>query len=264
MPQQTPVISFSLADIGRRHTGKKRNWNIPRLVDAINSPSTQERIRNRDMLGYYGHWPRQRLGMDLAEGGVIDGKVVIIEPAHVTTMMRADTDGTVHHQAEFFDNAPGRAASGLFANKAGGFSSAINHDKPMVYGFDYVLEPNFTANRPYTLDNAAEDDPVTFDEVNEYLGSVKSVAGVIATFDSAREAMQAEIARLNDRLKEAIDAAAGRKATLDSMRSRKTKFDDADRLVEQAGSGTQARRSAQPAPMAQQTEYMALVRGTFG
>lgn len=264
MPQQTPVISFSLADIGRRHTGKKRSWNIPRLVAAINSPATQERIRNRDMLGYYGHWPRQRLGMDLAEGGVIDGKVVIIEPAHATTMMRADEDGTVHHQAEFFDNAPGRAAAGLFANKAGGFSSAINHDKPMVYGFDYVLEPNFTANRPYTLDGAeVDDDSVTFDEVNEYLGSVKSVADVIATFDSAQAAMRAEIARLSGLLKDATDAAAGRRSTLDSMKGRKTKFDDADRLVAMIGPKT-ARRGEDASPSLGSSEYLAIARGTFG
>lgn len=264
MPQQTPVISFSLADIGRRYTGKKRAWNIPRLVEAINSSATQERIRNRDMLGYYGHWPRQRLGMTLAEGGVIDGKVVIIEPAHVTTMMRADTDGTVHHQAEFFDNAPGAAAGGAYRNKFGGFSSAINHDKPMIYGFDYVLEPNFTTNRPYSLDSAdAEDDAITFDEVGEYLDSVKSAASLIDEFERERAGLQTEIKRLAGIVQERKEIADGRRATLDSMRGKPNKFDTADAYVH--GKIESRRAAAEKGLSTRESDYLAFVtNGTLG
>lgn len=266
MPQQTPVISFSLADIGRRHTGKKRAWNIGKLVGAINSPATQERVRNRDMLGYYGHWPRQRLGMTLAEGGVIDGKVVYIEPAHVTTMLRADDDGTVHHQAEFFDTAPGMAAGGAYRNKFGGFSTAINHDKPMFYGFDYVLEPNFTTNRPYTLDGVAEDDEITFDEVGEYLDSVNSAALLIKGFEQERTDLQAEIARLAGIVQDQKEIAEGRRATLDSLRRKPNKFDDADAYRDRLLNKAEIRGAAAGRELSDyNADYLALVtHGTLG
>lgn len=38
------------------------------------------------MRGYFGQWPRIKFGMMPAEGGLIDGKSIAVEPALLTTI----------------------------------------------------------------------------------------------------------------------------------------------------------------------------------
>ena len=83
---QTEIIKYSLADRGRKYRGKDRHFNIAAVVAAINSPATQERVRKRDMLGYYGHWPRVKFGMNPSEGGLESGIPSVVEPALVPTV----------------------------------------------------------------------------------------------------------------------------------------------------------------------------------
>jgi hypothetical protein len=64
---ETKIITYNLKDRGRQYRGKERNFNIRSIVSAINGPACQERVKNRDMLGYYGHWPRIKFGMNPAE-----------------------------------------------------------------------------------------------------------------------------------------------------------------------------------------------------
>ena len=54
--------------------------------------------------------PRIRFGMSPVEGVLDNGKYVPIEPAFVTTYLKADYDGNVEHRAEFLDTAAGRLA----------------------------------------------------------------------------------------------------------------------------------------------------------
>lgn len=266
----TPVIRYNLRDRGRKYRGKPRNFNVPALMDNINGGAVQERVKHRDMLGYYGHWPRVRLGLNPAEGGIVDGKVVHVEPAFVTTMLKCALDGTIEHQAEFFDNPPGRAAARLMNNKAGGWSSAIRETDNTFHGFDYVLEPNFTHNRPYqiALDGEGVDepvDPLTLDEVAEYNESVKAVAdalefsalldGVNAAnqqlrdtilhMESEREDYIKEIARLTGKSKEVVldDAAIRDLAAHNGPRARL--LANAQRMVAQSEA---AERRRSPAP----------------
>jgi hypothetical protein len=222
MAHQTPIISYNLKDRGRRYRGKPRSFDVRAIVDCINGGSVQERVKHRDMFGYYGHWPRVRLGLNPSEGGIVDGKVIHIEPAFVTTYLKALPDGTIEHQAEFLDNAPGTAACGLNRSKTGGFSSAIDENKPEFYGFDYVLEPNFSTNRAYKIaldDSGEEIPPLTLDEVNDYNASAKEMAdamemvilldGVnadnsrlrdaILNMEIEREELEDEVARLRQR-----------------------------------------------------------------
>jgi len=49
---QTKLIKYNLRERGRQFRGKDRNFNIRAIVDAINSPACQERVKNRDMLGF--------------------------------------------------------------------------------------------------------------------------------------------------------------------------------------------------------------------
>ena len=153
---QTPLIRYNLKDRGRQHTGQPRNFNVRLIADSINSPSTQEMVESRGMVGFYGHFPRIRFGMNPAEGGIDGGRYVPVEPAFVTTYLKADYDGNVEHRAEFLDTAAGKLSAKLWDSRTGGFSSAIDDRKPAFFGFDYVIAPNYLDNsyRGVVLDDA--------------------------------------------------------------------------------------------------------------
>lgn len=153
---QTPLIRYNLKDRGRQHTGQPRNFNVRLIADAINSPATQEMVESRGMVGFYGHFPRIRFGMNPAEGGIDGGRYVPVEPAFVTTYLKADYDGNVEHRAEFLDTAAGKLSAKLWDSRTGGFSSAIDDRKPAFFGFDYVIAPNYLDNsyRGVVLDDA--------------------------------------------------------------------------------------------------------------
>lgn len=148
---QPPVIRYNLKDRGRQFRGVERNFDIPAIVAAINSPACQERVKTRGMLGYLGHWVRIRFGLEPPEGGIAEGKAHAIEPAIVTTHLKAYPNGDIEHQTEFLDNDTGRIASRMFANKVGGFSSVIDEVKVNFFGFDWVNDPNYSTNRGYGL-----------------------------------------------------------------------------------------------------------------
>jgi hypothetical protein len=159
--QQPPLIKYNLKDRGRQYRGQERNFNIKAICDSINSPETQERVKTRAMLGYFGHKMRLLAGMEPTESVVIGGKYNEIEPAICTTHLKAYLDGTIEHQTEFLDTEPGRKAARMYASRVGGFSSAIDERRPEFYGFDWVHDPNYSTNRPYALDSAG----LTFDSV---------------------------------------------------------------------------------------------------
>jgi hypothetical protein len=160
--QQPPLITYNLRDRGRKWRGQERNFNIAAICDAINGPATQERIHTRAMLGYFGHKMRVLAGLEPQESVVIGGKYNEVEPAIITTYLEAFPDGTIKHQTEFLDTEPGRKAARLYEQRIGGFSSAIDEKRPEFYGFDFVLDPNFSTNRSYSLDSVAG---LTFDSV---------------------------------------------------------------------------------------------------
>ncbi len=167
--RETPLIRFNLRDRGRTHSGQPRNYNIRALADAINSPKCQEQVAARDLQGYLGHWPRVRFGLDATEGGLAYGKAHAVEPALVTTHLKAQDDGTVEHRAEFLDTAPGQVAARMWGSRVGGFSAAIDQLMPRFFGFDYVAQPNFIGNsfRGVALDDAIGGNvgALTYDDV---------------------------------------------------------------------------------------------------
>ena len=197
----TPIIRYNLKDRGRKHMGQERNFNIRAICDAINSPRCQERVSTRGMAGYYGHLPRIRHGMNPMEGVIDGGKYVPVEPAFVTTYLKADYDGNVEHRAEFLDTAAGQLARKLFDGKMGGFSSAIDTGKPEFYGLDYVLEPNFVGNsfRGVVLDDVGG---MAYDDVlNAERQEVAQARAIVTLLDSVhaeRESTSAVIERLQE------------------------------------------------------------------
>ena len=208
---RTGTIKYNVKARGRQFRGQDRNFDTVMLAQVVNGPEVQERVKNRDLVGYFGHWPRVAFGMNPGEGGIYKGKQVSIEAALVTTSLRADLDGNIEHEAEFLDTAPGRTAKRLFSSKAGGFSSAINcrehagRDVPIgFYGFDYVMEPNFTTNRGYALDGVADDSGLVLDDaMREGQATIRVLDGLYnelqADYDRMAQAMavsQAECAEL--------------------------------------------------------------------
>lgn len=154
MPLITDSITYNVNQRGRRYIGRDRVFDTAALAQMVNSGRVQERVKAGDMVGFYGHWPRIKLGMIPSEGGIVDGKVVHVEPALRTIELSAQSDGTITHRTEFLDTEPGEIAQRLFKSGQGGFSSAIdpvprtNPYLPRDFcGFDYALEPNYNTNR---------------------------------------------------------------------------------------------------------------------
>lgn len=180
----TDAITYNVHERGRKHRGVNRNFDCAALASMINGPEVQERVKHGDMLGYYGHWPRLKLGMNPSEGGIVDGAVANIVPALRTVSLSAAPDGTITHKAQFLDTEPGEIASRLYASKAGGFSSAIDaipRTSPAVpkgfYGFDYVLEPNYSTNRGHkiVLDGVGDDSMALLDHVLSHAAAGEDV-----------------------------------------------------------------------------------------
>ncbi|KVN83422.1 hypothetical protein WJ68_16025 [Burkholderia ubonensis] len=204
-------------DRGRQFIGKDRHFDLAALAALVNGNEVQERVKNRDLNGFYGHWIRARFGLTPPESIVFDGRMVNIEPAFVTTHLSADAEGNITHEAEFLDTNAGAIAERLFKSKQGGFSSAIHAEPrfgkhmPTVFaGFDYVFEPNYTTNRGYVFDSAGfGSDQLLFDAVaHEWQ---MSNAMMRALFDSMQAdhllAMQT-IERLSEENAELLSLAA--------------------------------------------------------
>lgn len=216
---ETPLIRYNLKDRGRRYRGKERNFNIASIVGAINGPETQERVKNRDMHGYYGHWTRIKYGM-IPNEGIMDGGDAVprVIPAFVTTHLKAFPDGTVEHRAEWLDTGPGQVAAKLNQSKIGGFSSAIQESSAQFFGFDYVAEPNYTTNRGYSLDSVGG---MTLDEVDDAIRDeqLHAMAAILDSISSERERVADVIERLateNEQLLSMLASAGKTAATLDS------------------------------------------------
>jgi len=224
----TETIRYNVNQRGRQHRGQDRNFDTRALAALINSPAVQEQVRNRDLVGYYGHWQRMRFGMRPPETVIVDGKSVNIEPAIVTTYLRAEPDGTIEHRTEFLDTASGKVAARLNKSKTGGFSSAIDavarggqHVPRDFAGFDYVLEPNYTTNRTYLFDSAqALPDGSIFDFVMaDHYQSAERLAALYDGLRGDHELAMQTIARLMEENEQLLSAAVtGRGvAVLDSV-----------------------------------------------
>jgi len=233
---QTQIIRYNLKERGRKHRGVERNFNIPKIVAAINSPACQERVQNRDMVGFYGHWPRVKFGMNPAEGGIADGKAQAVEPALVTTHLVAHSDGTIEHKAEFLPTQSGDLAYKLFNARTGGFSSAIDTVKPEFFGFDFVIEPNYSTNRGYSLDSVLCDGGLCGLSCCDVDAAIleEQQAGMMAFLDSVTHGYDATLAVLDALKREnaALKKTLNRKTAAEVIRNRiKPSIQRAERMT---------------------------------
>lgn len=165
--------TFNLFQEGRTYTGHHRNYILENAIKVCYDPSTREKIRLREALGYFGHTLRELSGkLNLPEMGAIklpDGSTVITEniPSNVTTQFEVHKDGTVEHTQEILETDPGKIVSALHASRVGGFSWACGGFDggtggatkiSNFEGFDYVKNPGFAYNRGYILESASRSD----------------------------------------------------------------------------------------------------------
>ena len=233
---KTGIIRFNVTERGRKHRGVERNFDTAALANMVNSPEVQERVRKRDLHGYYGHGARSAFGMTPPEFAIVGGKQVTLEPALVTTMLKGMPDGTIEHESEFLDNPPGRSAKRLFSNKVGGFSSAIScreyagKDVPTgFHGFDYVLEPNFSTNRGWALDSATHAGGMVLDDaIAESMTTLRVMDGLYNALQGDYDRMASNAARLAAENADLIAMLAGMsKEERDGMKQRLARLDSA-------------------------------------
>lgn len=222
MGSKTGKITYNVHDRGRQFIGKDRHFDLQALASLVNGNAVQERVANRDLNGFYGHWIRARFGLTPPESIVFDGRMINIEPAFVTTHLSADDEGNITHEAEFLDTDAGAIAERLFKSKQGGFSSAIHAEPkmgrhvPMIFaGFDYVFEPNYTTNRGYMFDSAGfGSDELLFDAVaQEWQMSNAMMRGLFDSMQADYMIAMQTIERLNEENAELLSMATQRTAT---------------------------------------------------
>ena len=161
--------NFNLFDEGRKYTGHHRNYILESAVKVCYAPATREGIRLREKLGYLGHGRREiarKLQLNEVEQvKLADGSTIIVEnvPSNITTFFEVNKEGNVEHHQEILETAPGKVVAGLNTSKVGGFSWACGGDDggsmgatriTNFHGFDYVMNPGFSANRGYILESA--------------------------------------------------------------------------------------------------------------
>lgn len=212
MFKRTGIISYNLNDRGREFNGQDRDVDIAAAMRLINGASVQELVRQGDVYGYFGHTFREKYGLNVPETVIEAGKVVVLEPNVRTIYIKCLPDGTVEHEQEFLNNAPGRIAGRLYDSKAYGFSSVFHAPEEngkrtpkTFHGMDFVRTPNYNTNKGYDamLDSVEPGAIETIGFAGECAAMMDSVDAIMA----ANEAQAADISeaylhqcKLNDDL----------------------------------------------------------------
>jgi hypothetical protein len=71
---RTGIIKFNVTQRGRKFRGGDRNFDPVALAELVNGGDVQERVKNRDMRGYFGHLVRTKFGMEPPETAFFDSK----------------------------------------------------------------------------------------------------------------------------------------------------------------------------------------------
>ncbi|MDI7855053.1 hypothetical protein [Vibrio parahaemolyticus] len=181
---QSITCTFNIFDTGRKYTGKQRGYILDNVKSVLNSPEVQERLRLRELVGYVSHGLREMAGkLTLGETLPVhlpNGQMTVVNaiPACVTVSLSLDDDGNLTHVQEVLDNDEGRKLLGLHNSRIGGFSWACGGGKlggntliNGFYGFDYVHNPLFAANRGYVLDSESSEEEFDRQAVLDNLSS---------------------------------------------------------------------------------------------
>jgi hypothetical protein len=234
MPTQKEC-TFNIFIEGRKYTGHHRKYVLESAMAMVNSPTTAEGIRLREKLGYFGHGRREMARkVAIAEVEIIkgvDGKPFVMEnvPSNVTLALSMDKDGTVKHTQEFLINTePGRVAMGCDKSRVGGFSWAcggvdggamLGTRINSFEGFDYVMNPGFSANRGYILESAtAEARGLILESICRTAGITDKQAEGYLNYWAATE--HGRIAELEEKVEQAAIYEAALSENLDRANAR--------------------------------------------
>lgn len=179
-------ITFSIFDTGRKYTGTQRGYLLDNATEVINSPTVQERLKLRQLQGYFGHTMRELAGkMNLSAKNVLklpNGQQIVADaiPGVVCTSLSIDKKGMVSHTQEVLDNDEGDKIWSLHKSKIGGFSWAATGGSSGgrtvlddFFGFDYVPDPLNTNNKGWVMDSdSSEIDLIP--ERNDIIKGLKS------------------------------------------------------------------------------------------
>jgi hypothetical protein len=220
----THTDRFSLYRKVRKGKQNNRNYMLEAVKSMIEHPETIEGLRLGELYGYYGHSRRQLAGkMELPETAVVmvEGKPVVLDniPACRTTAISVDADGVVTHTQEILDTPTGRIVAGMLESRAGGWSwVTTGRDSQQIsipknlYGFDYVLNPNFISkDHPAAMFESNDDRNTAMTESMTGQGfGDESVTAIIEHADklAQHEAMFESAMRLEE-LEEAMLEATG-------------------------------------------------------
>lgn len=171
------ACTFNIFDNGRQFSGQNRGYVLDNVSSVLKAPSSMERIKLREAVGYYSHGVRRIAGIDPEETTVVTvgGKPMVINatPSNLTVNQSVDSDGNVSHVQQILDNDEGRKALGLHNSQVGGFSWACS-PAPSAgagtrvskwYGYDYVRNPLFVRNRGHVLDSVVDQDQMILDSM---------------------------------------------------------------------------------------------------
>lgn len=242
MPKKTRLITYNLSDRGRsKDVGTDRSdVSVQSMVDNINSSRTQELVNSGDMYGYYGHEIRARFGMNPPDVWINPktNESIRIEPAIRTIKLSANSNGDVTTQHEFLDTDSGKYSERLYANKVGGFSSAVMrkrgagglYDVTSFNGYDVVRQPNYHTNRGDGMFDALfieqEEGEFAFDSMasmTPHQSMIKSAleTAIMHQYDSMLTAIQSD-AMINHYQNEVVAAqeeAINRELRLNKLRA---------------------------------------------
>lgn len=168
---RTVTDRFSLFNDGRSMGANKRNYILSSVKSMFENAQTQELLRLKEAVGFYGHKPRERAKkLFIGESEVIniDGRPVIVDnvPASRTVDISLDeSTGIVTHTQEILNTPSGKIVDALISAGQGGWSwatggrdtSQASYTKTFA-GVDYVLQPNYLSlDHPAMMMESIED-----------------------------------------------------------------------------------------------------------
>jgi hypothetical protein len=108
-------LEFTLNDTGWKAYGNKLEYDPQQIAQMVNHEVVQERIKNRAMIGFFGHGPKNILASKKEDKDN--------PPSHVTTHLSFNPETLVveHHQ-EIQSSETGDTVQALMDQKVGGFS----------------------------------------------------------------------------------------------------------------------------------------------
>jgi len=210
-------VKFNIFQTGRDISHKERGYVLDNVREVIDSPQVQERVKKRQLFGYYGHTMRELAGkMSLGAKNVLklsNGQEIVADavPACVCSELSIDDEGNVTHTQEILKTPEGDTIKALHTSKVGGFSWAAsggakgkNTFLSDLFGFDYVPNPRNLNNNGFglVLDSDEQDSVPSREKIIKILKDAK-VDKPGTVLDSWYASETCEVARLDRELDDA-------------------------------------------------------------